>query len=442
MCPRCTKLTAKENDVCPYCDYRFEKKTERSDILPQRPDSPKPTVPSDSTPSKDANRVWNDLNSLTHWTIIIFILLALLGNLIMGIIGPLIGYYWLGPWAANFAKEHKRNINWAYCYGFLFAFLGCGFYWVYVKVTTDPTNSPHSVYDKNTTAGEWVVLGLSLIFAFFATFSQPIDEGISNIFYTLLGSFLVSLIILYIVYWLITKLFPRSQYWSIVFWILVLVGIPIILLFVAGFFMAMVGSTSNTPVSSIPTVVFPLAPSVLPGNGSFIQSPLSAPVKYSKTIGDWQFTLTSNNAYTLSGKVVGRQEYPATMPNGIIPLDLAVVSGDLISQDILSYFTITMGSSTLKYSYDIPISTGLTEKYIDEHISLNRLVFLNPEIEREVKKAQVGNCLIITGKLVDIRANSTDNAYSITTSTVRNDFYPTGAEVILVESYTPVSCRN
>ena len=181
-------------------------------------------------------------------------------------------------------------------------------------------------------------------------------------------------------------------------------------------------------------------PSVLPANGSFIQSPLSAPQQYSKTSGDWQFTLTSTNAYTLSGEVVGRQEYPATMPNGIIPLDLAVVNGDLISQDILSYFKFTMGSSALTYSYDIPISTGLTEKYIDEHISLNRLVFLNPELEREVKKAQVGSCVIINGKLVDIRGSSQSSQFSITTSTVRNDSYPGGAEIILVESFTPVSC--
>ncbi len=211
--------------------------------------------------------------------------------------------------------------------------------------------------------------------------------------------------------------------WSIILMLLIIIG------FLGYYFISVVGIPSAEP-------------SVLPGNGSFIQSPLSAPQQYSKTIGDWQFTFTSTNAYTLSGKVVGRQEYPATMPNGIIPLDLAVVNGDLISQDILSYFKFAMGTSTLKYSYDIPISTGLTEKYIDEHISLNRLVFLNPELEGEVKKAQVGSCLIIKGKLVDIRGSSQSSQFSITTSTVRNDSYPTGAEIILVESFTPVSCGD
>jgi hypothetical protein len=159
-------------------------------------------------------------------------------------------------------------------------------------------------------------------------------------------------------------------------------------------------------------------------------------------VGDWQFTFTSDYAYTLAGKVVGRHEYPATMPDGIIPLDLAVVNGDLVSPDILQYFKFTMGAHTLEYSYDISTSAGLTEEYIDEHISNNHLVFLNATLESEVKKAQEGSCLIIKGKLVDVRGSSSGSRHSIDTSTVRNDVYPAGCEIILVQSYTPVSCGN
>ncbi len=131
-------------------------------------------------------------------------------------------------------------------------------------------------------------------------------------------------------------------------------------------------------------------PSGLPGNGGFFQVPLSPPQQYTKTSGDWRFTFTSDYAYTLAGKVVGRHEYSPAMPDGIIPLDLAVVNGDLVRADILSYFTFTMGDRTLKYSYDVPTYTGLTEEYIDEHISNNHLVFLNATLEREVRKADVG----------------------------------------------------
>jgi hypothetical protein len=130
------------------------------------------------------------------------------------------------------------------------------------------------------------------------------------------------------------------------------------------------------------------------------------------------------------------------MPDGIIPLDLAVANGDLLKPGILPFFTFTMGGRTLEYSYDMPKAIGLTEEYIDEHVSNNHLVFLDPALESEVKKAQVGSCLIITGKLVDIRGTSQGRIYLVNTSTTRNDAYPAGCEIILVESYASVSCGD
>ena len=213
---------------------------------------------------------------------------------------------------------------------------------------------------------------------------------------------------------------------SLLEWSVILVPLLIV-----GFLIFSVISGTGMPVN---------APSGLPGNGGFFQVPLPSPQQYTRAAGDWQFTFSSDYAYTLAGRVVGRHEYPATMPDGIIPIDLAVVNGDLVSPDILRYFTFTMGPHTLEYSYDIPASSGLTEEYIDEHISNSHLVFLNTSLESEVKRTQVGNCLIIKGKLVDIRGSSQSSRYSIDTSTVRDDIYPAGCEIILVQSYTPVSC--
>jgi hypothetical protein len=184
-------------------------------------------------------------------------------------------------------------------------------------------------------------------------------------------------------------------------------------------------------------------PSGLPdGTGGFYQTPLARPQQYMKSAGEWSFTLTPVYSYTLAGRIVGRHEYPATMPDGIIPLDLAVVNGDLVRKDILSFFTFEMGFRTLKYSYDIPTALGLTEEYIDEHISNNHLVFLNSTLEAEVKNVREGSCIIIRGRLVDIRGTSPKQSYILNTSTVRNDEYPAGCEIILVDSLTPVSCGN
>lgn len=184
-------------------------------------------------------------------------------------------------------------------------------------------------------------------------------------------------------------------------------------------------------------------PSGLPdGTGGFYQASLSRPQQYTKAAGEWSFTLISVYSYTLAGRVVGRHTYPATMPGGIIPLDLAVVNGELVRKDILSFFSFEMGDHTLVYSYDIPTALGLTEKYIDEHVSNNHLVFLNSTLESETKNIREGSCIIIRGKLVDIRGTSPKQSYILNTSTVRNDEYPAGCEIILVDSFTPVSCGN
>lgn len=176
------------------------------------------------------------------------------------------------------------------------------------------------------------------------------------------------------------------------------------------------------------------------GYGGFYQDPLSQPLQFTKNAGDWRFSFSSSYTYTLAGKIVGKHEYPPTMPDGIIPLDLAVVNGNLLKPGVLSYFKITMGYHTLEYSYDIPTYTGLTEEYIDEHISNSHLVFLDPALESDVKKAPVESCVIIKGKLVDIRGASPGRLYLANTSTVRNDTYPAGCEIILVESFSPVRC--
>ena len=48
-----------------------------------------------------------------------------------------------------------------------------------------------------------------------------------------------------------------------------------------------------------------IPPSGLPDTtGGFYQSPFSPPQQYTKTMGDWQFTLTSSYTYTLAGRIV------------------------------------------------------------------------------------------------------------------------------------------
>jgi uncharacterized membrane protein (DUF485 family) len=93
-----------------------------------------------------ADESWNAVNALTRWSIGIFLILIFVSNLaeengigIIGIIfGTIIGYYWLAPATVNLAREHNRNISWAYFIGFCICLLGFVIYWIYVTLTNDP----------------------------------------------------------------------------------------------------------------------------------------------------------------------------------------------------------------------------------------------------------------------------------------------------------------
>jgi hypothetical protein len=88
---------------------------------------------------------------------------------------------------------------------------------------------------EKTTSGEWAVLGLSVITAIIATLSRPLDSGAFGI------TFILSLIILYIIYWVITNvLYPKSQNWGVILWGIAIVGILIILAIIAAFMYGLV----------------------------------------------------------------------------------------------------------------------------------------------------------------------------------------------------------
>jgi len=89
---------------------------------------------------------------------------------------------------------------------------------------------------EKTTTGEWVVIGLSILFGII---------GSSNFVVV----FILSLIGLYILYRVITKVYPKSKDWGIILWIFAIGSISIIIIFIAAigaaFIYGLAGSGSN-----------------------------------------------------------------------------------------------------------------------------------------------------------------------------------------------------
>jgi hypothetical protein len=123
FCQKCGIENKDDATFCKSCGAQFKEKEEWSSV--------------------DA---WNEVNGLTRWSIGIILILAFLCYILKAdgfhifslIIGVLIGYFWTGPFSVDIAREHNRNISWAYFIGFVLCFVGWFFYWVYVKLTNDP----------------------------------------------------------------------------------------------------------------------------------------------------------------------------------------------------------------------------------------------------------------------------------------------------------------
>ncbi|WP_292370724.1 hypothetical protein [Methanoregula sp. UBA64] len=114
---------------------------------------------------------------------------------------------------------------------------------------------------ERATVGEWVILVLSAIFALIVAFSKQSDGGgihFSTIFSV---SFIIFLIILYILYWIVTKLYPKSANWGVIGWTLAIIGLSfllcIMLAVIAAFVFGMAGDTTasaQTGQNTNPTV--------------------------------------------------------------------------------------------------------------------------------------------------------------------------------------------
>ncbi len=187
----------------------------------------------------------------------------------------------------------------------------------------------------------------------------------------------------------------------------------------------------------------PAADSGLMVESGMYQESLTLPQTFSTRIADWDYTLTARYRYTIIAKVIGKREYYLDFgPDRISPMDIAVATGDVIKPENFRYFTFTQGNRNFFYTYRYPAGVqALSKSYADEHMSNNHLVFLDESVHSAAKTTAIGDCIKITGYLVDI-SGSRDNgeSYFRHTSISRTDSYPSGCEVVLVETLSPLTC--
>jgi hypothetical protein len=92
---------------------------------------------------------------------------------------------------------------------------------------------------EKTSVGVWVAIGLSIIVALIISLSRSLNIGSFFIVYALF------FIVLYIIYWVITKVYPKSQNWGVNSWAIALGGSFFIAAVGMAFIYGFAGSGSN-----------------------------------------------------------------------------------------------------------------------------------------------------------------------------------------------------
>ncbi|MDY6966157.1 MAG: hypothetical protein SVM80_09370 [Halobacteriota archaeon] len=165
------------------------------------------------------------------------------------------------------------------------------------------------------------------------------------------------------------------------------------------------------------------------------QAELFSRKEFVREIDDWKFRMVSDYRYTLTGKVVGKDEYKKSALDKLIPMDLGIAWGDVIDPENSGWVRFTKGNRHLTAFYNFPEGTDFsTCLNFCNQISNNHLIFADETVHDMAKEVQVGDIVKIEGYLTNVYGVRIDGARTEwLTSTKR---YGTLCETIYVKKIT------
>lgn len=167
----------------------------------------------------------------------------------------------------------------------------------------------------------------------------------------------------------------------------------------------------------------------------------SEPVQ--RNIPAFEETLTYNGVraviagdaeYSISARVQSTKSYSDEMGD-IVPYDFMLAWGEMAEDDVSSGLAWEQSdrrgqvSGTLGGSDGPDVSTG----YVISHVSNNHMVPASDSIRAALATVQPGDLVRIDGVLVDVKAFSGNQSYTVTTSKTRSDQGDGACEVVFVE---------
>lgn len=139
------------------------------------------------------------------------------------------------------------------------------------------------------------------------------------------------------------------------------------------------------------------------------------------------YTLTALAHFTLQARVLGVENYRFDREADLAPVDLTLGWGPMSDSSVLSEISISQGGRFYTWRvgrFPIP------RRDIEVNSANMHLVPATAEVEKQIKRARVGNIVRLSGYLVDARAG---DGWSWRSSLTREDTGAGACELIWVE---------
>ena len=194
-------------------------------------------------------------------------------------------------------------------------------------------------------------------------------------------------------------------------------------LFVALLAWGALSSWQRRTVTQAPGILAPDAPSQtdLVPQGALLQR------------GD--ITLTTRARFTLTARVLSREDYHWDALASLIPTDLALGWGRMSDSAVLAQLKISQSYRYFQTRFKNP---PIPVREMEVSSANMHLIPANASVRRAIKRVRAGQVIHLQGFLVDVRRG--DDWY-VSTSMTRNDTGGGACEVVYVESLEPIAAR-
>ncbi|WP_413624143.1 hypothetical protein [Luteibacter sp. Lutesp34] len=156
--------------------------------------------------------------------------------------------------------------------------------------------------------------------------------------------------------------------------------------------------------------------------------PDQEPVEGGTTLSRGHFTLTPRATFSMTGRVLSREDYQLDDLAPIAPTDLAMGWGRMSDSAVLDHIRISQSN---RFYYWYTDQFPIPRHEIEDSSANMHMIPANDEAARALREVRTGEVVHVEGFLVDVKR---DDGWHWNTSLTREDTGAGGCEIVLVES--------